>query len=113
MSYSELPILIQSRWVFFCRLAIDLLANNRLLYVLNLPFMKDFPWLNKYPKEVAREIQLYEYPSLVELFDESCEQYKDRVAYENMGVQLTYGQVRILSEHFAAFLQKDLFRILI
>ena len=70
--------------------------------------MKDFIWLKKYPKGVAHEIQLNEYPSLVQLFDETCKKYKDQVAYENMGVRLTYGQVDILSRHFAAYLQKDL-----
>ena len=70
--------------------------------------MKDFPWLKKYPKGVAHEIQLNEYPSLVELFEESFKKYGDQVAYENMGVKLTYRQLDILSGHFAAFLQKDL-----
>src|SRR6186713_685922 len=70
--------------------------------------MKDFPWLKKYPKEVAREIQLNEYPNLVELLSDSCKKFKDDVAYENMGVKMTYGQVDTLSGHFAAFLQKEL-----
>ena len=70
--------------------------------------MKDFIWLKKYPKGVAHEIQLNEYPSLVQLFEETCKKYKDQVAYENMGVKLTFEQVYILSGHFAAYLQKDL-----
>lgn len=70
--------------------------------------MKDFPWFKKYPKGIAHEIQLNEYPSLVELFEDSCKRYKDQVAYENMGVKLTYQQVYDLSGHFAAYLQKDL-----
>ncbi|HEX6226793.1 MAG TPA: AMP-binding protein [Chryseolinea sp.] len=70
--------------------------------------MKEFIWLKKYPKEVAHEIQLNEYSNLAHLFDESCKKFKDRVAYENMGVKLTFGQVDDLSSHFAAFLQKDL-----
>ncbi|HYI78415.1 MAG TPA: AMP-binding protein, partial [Chryseolinea sp.] len=70
--------------------------------------MKDFIWFKKYPKNVAHEIQINEYPNLVQLFDESCKKFKDQVAYENMGVKLTYTQVDTLSNHFAAFLQKDL-----
>src|SRR5688572_2623044 len=70
--------------------------------------MKDFIWFKKYPKVVAHEIQLNEYASLVQLFEESCKKFKDQVAYENMGVKLTFEQVDILSDHFAAFLQKDL-----
>lgn len=70
--------------------------------------MKDFPWLKKYPTGVATEIPLYEYQSLVELFEDSCRRYKDQVAYENMGVTLTYAQVDRLSGYFAAYLQQEL-----
>ena len=38
----------------------------------------------------------------------AAKSYKDQVAFENMGVRLTYGQVHELSGHFAAYLQKDL-----
>lgn len=70
--------------------------------------MKDFPWFKKYPQGVAKEIKLYEYNSLVELFDKSIHKYRDHVAFENMGVQLTYGDVDVLATNFAAYLQKDL-----
>ncbi len=70
--------------------------------------MKDFPWLNKYPEGVAKEIRLYDYSSLVELFDQSIDRFRNQVAFENMGVQLTYGEVDILATRFAAFLQQEL-----
>jgi len=70
--------------------------------------MKDFPWYKRYPEGVATEIKLYEYRSLVDLFDHCCQQYADRVAFENMGVALTYRQVDELSRNFAAYLQNDL-----
>ena len=70
--------------------------------------MKDFPWLKKYPDGVAKEIELYEYNSLVELFEKSCDKYHDRVAFENMGVSLTYGKLNELAGNFAAYLQQDL-----
>jgi long-chain acyl-CoA synthetase len=70
--------------------------------------MKDFPWLTRYPAGVEREIKLYEYSSLVELFETSIARYRDRVAFENMGVTLTYGQVDKLSKDFAAYLQEGL-----
>jgi len=70
--------------------------------------MKDFPWLKKYPDVVAKEIELYEYTSLVELFEKSFIQFRDRVAFENMGVSLTYGELDVLAENFAAYLQQDL-----
>ncbi len=70
--------------------------------------MKDFPWLNKYPEGVAKEIRLYDHSSLVELFDKSIDRFRNQVAFENMGVQLTYGEVDILATRFAAFLQQEL-----
>jgi len=70
--------------------------------------MKEFPWLKKYPAGVAHEIKLYDYANVVELFEESCKKYKDKVAFENMGVKLTYGEVHELSGYFAAYLQRDL-----
>jgi long-chain acyl-CoA synthetase len=70
--------------------------------------MNDFPWYKHYPAGISKEVQLYEYSSLVELLDKSLIKYRDRVAYENMGVQLTYGQLDRLAENFAAYLQQDL-----
>ena len=70
--------------------------------------MKDYPWHKHYPAGIDKEIKLYEYNSLVDLLDKSMVKYRDRVAYENMGVQLTYGQLDKLSENFAAYLQQEL-----
>jgi long-chain acyl-CoA synthetase len=68
----------------------------------------DFPWFKNYPEGVQHEVNLYDHPSLVELFEESCRKYSTRVAFENMDVQLTYAEVDRLSRDFAAYLQNDL-----
>jgi long-chain acyl-CoA synthetase len=70
--------------------------------------MKDFPWFKSYPVGTPHEIELYEHNSLVELFDVSCKKFKNKVAFENMGASLTYGQVDELSRNFAAYLQQEL-----
>lgn len=70
--------------------------------------MKSFPWFKHYPKGVPQEIKLYEYASVVQLFEESCKRYSDKVAFENMGVRLTYSEVDQLSRDFAAYLQEGL-----
>jgi long-chain acyl-CoA synthetase len=70
--------------------------------------MNDFPWFKSYPSGTPHEIPLYEYASVTEIFEESCKKYKDRVAFENMGAQLTFGQVDELSRNFAAYLQQEL-----
>ena len=70
--------------------------------------MNEFPWLSKYPVGVEKTITLYEYQSLLELFESKFREYGDKVAYENMGATLTYGELDELSKNFAAFLQNDL-----
>jgi long-chain acyl-CoA synthetase len=70
--------------------------------------MKDFPWFKNYPEGIPHEVKLYEYNSVTEIFEESCKKYKDRIAFENMGATLTYGQVDDLSRNFAAYLQQGL-----
>ncbi len=67
--------------------------------------MENFPWVKNYPEGIPAEIELYEYPSIVELFESSCKKFHDRVAFENMGVKMTYGEVDKLSKDFAAYLQ--------
>jgi len=89
------------------------MLNNRLLwelinFLLNQSYMKDFPWFKNYPTGIPHEIKLYEYSSLVALFETSFKKYSDRVAFENMGAQLTYRQVDELSTDFAAYLQQEL-----
>ncbi|HEY8512215.1 MAG TPA: AMP-binding protein [Cyclobacteriaceae bacterium] len=67
--------------------------------------MEAFPWIRNYPSGIPPEIKLYEYDSLVALFEDSFVRFRDRVAFENMGATMTYGELDELSKHFAAFLQ--------
>jgi long-chain acyl-CoA synthetase len=46
--------------------------------------------------------------SLPEFFRDACKRYRDRVAFENMGISLTFGEVDELSDNFAAYLQQKL-----
>ena len=65
-------------------------------------------WLKNYQQGVPAEIDLSEFQSLGEMFEKSVAQYRDRIAYINMGVELTYGEVDKLSRDFAAYLQSVL-----
>jgi long-chain acyl-CoA synthetase len=67
--------------------------------------MENFPWIKNYPEGIPAEIKLYEYASVVELFESSCQKYGDQVAFENMGVTMTFSEVDRLSKDFAAYLQ--------
>ena len=68
----------------------------------------DFPWYSKYPTGIPKSIGPMEYGSLIELFEVSSKKFKDKVAFVNMGQELTFGEVNALSTSFAAFLQKEL-----
>ena len=65
------------------------------------------PWYQSYPKEVEQEINPDQYSSIVEILENSMDQYRDLVAYENMGKTLTFGQVDELSLNFASYLQHE------
>ena len=68
----------------------------------------EFPWLNQYPKGVPANIEEPDFHSIAELMEASCRQYKNDVAFENMGKTLTYGEVDELANHLAAYFQKKL-----
>ncbi len=62
-------------------------------------------WLKHYPPGVPAEIDLSRYCSLKHLFEESFQKFRDRPAYTNMDVTLTYGDLDEVSRRFGAWLQ--------
>lgn len=66
------------------------------------------PWYINYPENVAQEVDLNSYSSLVDLFQQTIKKYQKQTAYSNFGAELTFEQVEELSCDFAAFLQKKL-----
>lgn len=63
-------------------------------------------WLSHYQAGVPQEIDPGEYSSLVALFEDSCRQFAQQVAYVNWGTELTYDELEQQSRHFAIFLQQ-------
>ncbi len=63
------------------------------------------PWLESYPEGVPAEIDLNQYSSILDIFDQSCEKYRGQTAYINFDQHLTFGELDRLSRDFAAFLQ--------
>jgi long-chain acyl-CoA synthetase len=63
------------------------------------------PWLAHYPEGVPHEIVLGGNQSLVDLFENAFQSYPDRTACVFMGKGLTYRQLDLLSQNFAAYLQ--------
>jgi long-chain acyl-CoA synthetase len=62
-------------------------------------------WLKNYPKGVAPEVAVDRFSSMIQLFDESCQRWRDQVAFINMGSELTFEDLNYLSADFASFLQ--------
>ncbi len=62
-------------------------------------------WLKAYPKGVPAEIDTDRYRSLNDIIDHSCSKYRQRPAFANMGVSLSYGDLDRQSRALAAYLQ--------
>lgn len=63
------------------------------------------PWLSSYPEGVPAEIDLNEFSSVNDVFDEAVRNYADRPAFHNMGTTLTYTELDQRVAQFAAFLE--------
>ena len=62
------------------------------------------PWLNCYPSGVPVNIDPDKYTSLCSFAEECFTKYKNLVAFNNMGKEITFGQLDKLSNQFAAYL---------
>ena len=62
-------------------------------------------WLKHYPKGVPPEINVDEYASIREVFEESVAKYASRPAFSCMGKSLTFSELDTLSTAFGAWLQ--------
>jgi long-chain acyl-CoA synthetase len=67
-------------------------------------------WLKSYPPGVPAEIDPSKCRTLKELVERTCAEHADRVAFIQMGAQLTYRQLDELSKAFAAWLQHEGFQ---
>lgn len=65
-------------------------------------------WLNSYPKNIPREINLDKYSSLVEMFVASCNKFSNRPAISSLDCVMTYGELAGKAQAFAAYLQNKL-----
>ncbi len=65
-------------------------------------------WFDHYPDNTPHEINPDAYSSLVEMFEQNCQQFAKRPAASNLGHKLTYQDLDKQSRYFAAFLQQEL-----
>jgi long-chain acyl-CoA synthetase len=61
-------------------------------------------WVKNYPPGVAPEVDMASLPNLVQMFEQSCHKYADRVAFVSMGKSITYRELDDLSARFATWL---------
>lgn len=66
------------------------------------------PWLAHYPKGVPAEIDLDQYRNIVSVLEDSCDRYRSKPAFENMGKTISYDELDRLSYQFACHLLLDL-----
>lgn len=66
------------------------------------------PWVKSYPEGVPQEIDPKLFNSIIDMYEFSCEKYKDKTAYISMGTRLTYEELDHRARQFAAFLQNHL-----
>ncbi|WP_148715358.1 long-chain-fatty-acid--CoA ligase FadD [Chitinolyticbacter meiyuanensis] len=66
------------------------------------------PWFQSYPEHVPHEIQVEEFSSVPDVFEQTAKKYANRPAFINMGKALSYTEVEARANAFAAFLQQDL-----
>ena len=64
-------------------------------------------WLKSYPPGVPAEVDPSKCRTLKELIERTCAEHAERVAFIQMGAQLTYRQLDELSQAFAAWLQHE------
>lgn len=62
-------------------------------------------WLKSYPRGVPAEIDVDEFGSLADLFEQGVRKFGDRTAYINMGQRISYAELDRLSAGFAGYLQ--------
>jgi len=62
-------------------------------------------WIKNYPKGVPQEITPVQDETLVEILEDCFKKFADKPAFSNMGKVLSYKEIDILSQHFAAYLQ--------
>ena len=67
--------------------------------------MTDKPWLQSYPEGVPEFADVDAYDSVVDLFEESIEKFRDRPSFVSMGASITFGELDDQSKAFAAWLQ--------
>jgi len=63
------------------------------------------PWLAQYPAGVPHDVNVNQYGSLIDIFDESFKKFANRKAFVCMDQPMTYGELDTYSKQIGAYLQ--------
>lgn len=66
--------------------------------------MNERPWLKNYPSGIPANINPDAYETLVEMFEETFQKYKDQPAFTCMGKSITFKELDKKSKQFGAYL---------
>ncbi len=69
--------------------------------------MSTHPWIARYPEGIPAQITEDRSQSLLELFNNTFKRFGSREAFENMGKVMTYQEINLQSDFFAAYLQNE------
>ena len=70
--------------------------------------MAEKPWLKEYAEGVPAEIDVNEFSSVVDILERSCENFRNKPAYENFDTSISYDELDRLTQDFASYLQNVL-----
>ncbi len=65
-------------------------------------------WLSRYPKNVPHEINISQYASILDLYNETITKFNKLPAFTNMGVTFSFAELDEMANQFASFLQNEL-----
>ena len=69
--------------------------------------MSEYPWLKNYPENVPHEINPDQYESLLDFLDDCVTRFGELLAFENMGVELTFKELDDQSTALANYLSQN------
>ncbi|MFN7504057.1 MAG: AMP-binding protein, partial [Limnobacter sp.] len=67
--------------------------------------MTEKAWIPSYPPGVPASVDLAQYPSIRDIFEDASRKFADKTAFSNMGTGLTYERLDSLTRDFGAYLQ--------
>lgn len=65
-------------------------------------------WMKNYPKSVTPNINLNEYQNILEVSDEAIRKFRNKIAFSNFDIDLTYHELDVLSGQLASYFQNTL-----